>query len=151
MIYLGEIHYIQGDEQNARSFFEMVILTNPRHVLDPFRHPPDVAAFFNQVKLTMDLSAVEVPPLSIRPGLQAWAPMGVYHFRHERSAQGWVYASGQVALGATSVVLASLLLGKHDWDQGGIPYNEDDDTYLQQLERLQRLNLIKLVYGCAPA
>ena len=94
MIYLGEIHYIQGDEQNARSFFEMVILTNPRHVLDPFRHPPDVAAFFNQVKLTMDLSAVEVPPLSIRPGLQAWAPMGVYHFRHERSARGWLYASG---------------------------------------------------------
>jgi tetratricopeptide (TPR) repeat protein len=149
LIYLGEVHFVQGNEQWARQFFEQVIKTDPRYVLDPFRHPPDVASFFHQVKLTMDLSGLEPEPIPIRPPRNAWSPLAIYHFKQGRTGRAWLYGGTQVIAGTSSIILASILLGKHDWSIGGIPYEEGDSEALASIQRLQQANLVSFLgfYG----
>jgi hypothetical protein len=149
MIYLGEIHYLQGELLDARRWFERVVHASPGYVLDPFRHHPDASAYFNQVKHSLNLPVEPNIAQAERLPKAAWAPLGIYHLQHDRRGRGLIYGGSQALSGITSIVLASILYGQHDASLGGVPYPEGDTAELERLQRLQTANLLAFLgfYG----
>jgi hypothetical protein len=127
-IYLGELLYIGGDKDAARRFFEQVLAKDPDHVIDPFRHPPEVCGFFNYVRAYQSPvrprdggqdGAVLVPGMQLpdtlpaRPAI-AYAGFGVYQFKYHRTGQGLAFLSTQViALGGNVAAWAIYLSDYH--------------------------------------
>jgi len=101
LIYMGELHYIEGDEESARKFFERVATSNPNHLIDPFRHPPDVCGFYNYVRAYV-VPAVEsrsIPEAPPPVPWTAWVPVGgVYQLTHGEAARGTAFLVGELAL-----------------------------------------------------
>lgn len=136
-IYLGELLYIGGDKDAARRFFEQVLAKDPGHVIDPFRHPPDVCGFFNYVRAYQSpvlpkgsgeggvvlIPGVQLPDtLPARPAI-VYGGFGAYQFRYHRTGQGFAFLGTQVlALGGNIACWAAYLSDYHvvEGDQAGL-------------------------------
>lgn len=118
-IYLGEILYVQGQEDAAFKVFETVLLDDPQHRIDPYRHPPDVCGFFEVVRASMQ--ALETPlspppvPVSTRG---VWTGFGAWQRAHGRPGLGAFLLGGQVLFGATSIVTFGLLTSDREYEPG---------------------------------
>jgi len=117
-LYIGEIFFVQGNESGAREAFEAVVRSWPDHVLDPFRHPPDVCAFFELVKedelRRIAVEAVLPDPAAERPPPSPFLPLGVAQFRQRRVLPGILFSIGQTASCGLSIGLGTwLLLDRH--------------------------------------
>ncbi len=142
-IYMGELLYTEGDKEGAELFFRKVLTEDPDHVLDGFRHPPDVCGFFSYVAALVDAEtdsapAVPVPvPVAVLPPpapLSSWAPLGIYHFGHGQPLRGATYLTLQTALTGFSFVSFGLLVADH-----GAPAGSDDYARLLNLRTANRI------------
>jgi len=132
-IYLGELLYVQDDEEGARRFFEQVLQEDPNYTIDPFRHPPDVVGFFTYVRsYVVPITTPVDPPGPIqypRTPVSTWAPFGAYHLTHQAPRRGTLYLVGGLATAATSLILFGALEKDRTYAEG------EDAEYL----RLRRL------------
>lgn len=104
-VYLGEVLYVQGQEDAAFKVFEIVLLEDPDYRVDPFRHPPDVCGFFEVVRASTTALAPRpnlAQPLPTRPPASAWAGFGVYQRAHGDRRLANTLLIGQTALGLAS-------------------------------------------------
>ncbi len=133
-IYLGELLYVQDDEEGARRFFEQVLHEDPDYTIDPFRHPPDVVGFFTYVRSYVVPIAPPVDPVGTlqypRAPISTWGPFGAYHLTHHAPRRGSLYLVGGLATAATSVILFGVL-------QSDRTYGDDEEAEFLRLRRLK--------------
>ena len=133
-VYLGEIFYVEGDEEAAFKAFEAVLSEDPNFRIDPFRHPPDVCGFFEVVRASTTpgraTPLVTPPP----PGLaaNAWMGFGQYQRTHGERTHGRLLLGGQLVTGAVSLVSYGVLLADRE-------YADDDPEKKRHLQRLRLL------------
>ena len=133
-IYLGELLFVQDDEEGARRFFEQVLQEDPNYTIDPFRHPPEVVGFFTYVRSYVVPIAPPVDPVVAvqypRPPISTWGPFGTYHLTHQAPRRGSLYLVGGLATAATSLILFGML-------QSDRTYGDNEDAEYLRLRRLK--------------
>jgi hypothetical protein len=113
LIYLGEIYYVQGDQDQAQMAFQYLLERDPTTPISPYHHAIEVVNLFELVRTTVIANRkVEVPvpvpePIVERTPAPIWtfAPFGVPQLTQGRTALGLFYGGLQVGLGATSLAL----------------------------------------------
>ncbi|MCB9759042.1 MAG: hypothetical protein H6739_04315 [Alphaproteobacteria bacterium] len=146
-LWLGEIQYVMGELQAAESTFEAVLFEHPETRLDPFTHPPDVIAFFDAVRASVQVRTPKpvIPPplpvLPIRPPpskLTIAVPGGL-QFYNDQPALGVFTVASVAGLGVTT-------LGMRLWlqAQDEIPGERGIQIYDDPL-RVQRLRTVRAV------
>lgn len=111
LAYLGDILLSEGDKPAARAVFEALLDEAPAYLMDPFAHPPDVCAYFEDLRLARRSEVVILPPIPppvpTRGPFPIWsfAPGGVYYFVKGRPAAGVAWAGLQVTALATNITL----------------------------------------------
>jgi len=135
-VYMGELLYIQGDEEGAKQFFEQVIRLNPAYLIDPFRHPPDVCGFFNYVRAYVapfPTVSTAPPPVTQIPPLHwtAWLPIGgFYQLSHGQTRKGTAFLTSEIVLLTASTSLFGVLLNSR-------VVSDNDDAAMTQFLRLR--------------
>lgn len=138
-VYLGEVLYVDGQEDAAFKVFEVVLTEDPDYRVDPFRHPPDVCGFFEVVRAST--SALTPPPTILPPApspapLSAFVGFGVYQVRNGLEPKGALMMAGQLGLGVASAA-------GYAWITSQRRYHGE--------EALSRLQTLKLVQWSATA
>ena len=123
-VYLGEVLYLQGNKEEARRFFEAVLLQDPAYVIDPFAHPPDVCGFFETIRAYIrPVPTVAAPPTVPepigRPPMSTYIGFGAYQFQSGRPGLGAAMASTQATLGAISLASFYGLTSNNTWQLDG--------------------------------
>lgn len=131
-VYLGEVLYVQGEQEAAFKAFELVLTEDPSFRIDPFRHPPDVCGFFEVVRASITPIQDLRPPLDPLPPPRfpaiGYMGFGLYQLREGQAAMGTLLLSGQVICGAISVVDFGLLVADRR-------YIETDDLAKAAMQR----------------
>lgn len=118
-IYLGEILYVQGQEDAAFKVFETVLLEDQSFKVDPFMHPPDVCGFFEVVRASVSALAAETIPAPPPPSSRfAWAGFGAWQRAQGNRRFGNLLMSGQVILGAVSMTTHAMILSDRTYTLG---------------------------------
>lgn len=116
-VYLGEVLYVEGQEDAAFRAFEQVLEFDPGFRIDPFEHPPDVCGFFEVVRAsTISLRPVLPPPPRPLPAT-AWMGFGLYQRGHGHKTAGNLLLASEAVLGATSVVAFGLMAYDRRWSK----------------------------------
>jgi hypothetical protein len=115
-IYLGEVLYLQGEQEAARSVFERVLTEDANYSIDPFRHPPDVCGFFETIRTYIRPATVtEARESTPQPTLPVigYLGFGLYQLRHGRTMMGSILLAGQTITSVLSVaMMASLYMDR---------------------------------------
>lgn len=115
-VYLGEILYVQGQEDAAFKVFETVLLEDSSFKIDPFKHPPDVCGFFEVVRASVSaLPDDPIPAVTVPLSRGAWAGFGAWQRTHGYRRVGNLLMSGQVLLGTTSLISHAILLKDREY------------------------------------
>ncbi len=102
--YLGEVLYLQQNEEEARRVFEAVLTLDPGYPIDPFAHPPDVCGFFETVRAYI-VTPNPVAPVSAGPAPRsAYLGFGIYQIQSGQNRKGTRIATLQAVAGAISLV-----------------------------------------------
>lgn len=117
-IYLGEILYVQGQEDAAFKVFESVLIKDPDLRIDPFRHPPDVCGFFEVVRASIHAADTLPPPRSPEPLKGTWTGFGTWQRTHGQPVLGNLLMTGEVVLGLTSTATFVVLARDHTVEIG---------------------------------
>lgn len=139
-VYMAEILLFQGNEASAREALELVLREQPGLVLDPFRHPPDICAFFELVKAsgTWRAAPVEDPgpaPATRRPS--PWLPLGIAQARQQRPTAAALLATGQgLSCGLSAALFLWITADRRYGSEGQPGFTEDGDR-LWPLSTLQ--------------
>jgi len=112
-IYLGEILYVQGQEDAAFKVFESVLIEAPDFRIDPFRHPPDVCGFFEVVRASIHATDTLPPPRPTQSLKGTWTGFGAWQRTHGQPVLGNLLLTGQVVLGLTSAATFAILARDH--------------------------------------
>lgn len=138
-VYLGELLYVQGQEDAAFKVFETVLQEEPEYRVDPFRHPPDVCGFFEVVRASTSVLAPPPPPRAlVRPApLGVYTGFGIWQRAHGRRGLANVLLTGQLLLGAASVA--------------GFAWIRSDDEYVAGSPDEQRLKALRALQWSATA
>lgn len=147
-IWLGEVEYVGGEREAARSTFRTVLLYDPEYRMDPFSHPPEVVSFFEATRA--ELSRPEdplAPLLPSRPPLPrslAWLLPGGMQINNGRPLLGASAFVG-VAVMAGSTLPIRFWLVSQDQDPGvyGI------DVPSAQRTQVRRVRAAQLSLGTA--
>ena len=120
-LYLGEVLYLQQNNDEARRFFEAILQRDPDFVIDPFQHPPDVCGFFETIRAYMRPSQAEsasiVPPSPVpRTPASAYYGFGIYQLQHDRRRLGTIMAIGQTAMAVLSIASFGGLMEDRSWE-----------------------------------
>ena len=136
-MYLGEMLYLQQQEDEARRLFEAVLSIDPGYTIDPFVHPPDVYGFFETVRAYLVKPPIPAPSVqSSAPG-SAYLGFGLYQFQTGQTRKATRFAILQSFTGALSLYgFASLM---------------DDRLYLNEGDTLDRLKLRRTVQWTSTA
>ncbi|MEC9391518.1 MAG: hypothetical protein VX944_15705 [Myxococcota bacterium] len=103
-VYLGEVLYLQQNEEEARRVFEAVLTLDPTFTIDPFAHPPDVCGFFETVRAyIVTPTATALQAQSAVPS-SAYLGFGLYHQQHGQHRKATTIAILQSTLGVISVL-----------------------------------------------
>lgn len=108
LVYKGEILNGQGDPAGAARAFESALERSPDHVLNPYHHPSEVLAVFEEARRNVKERLAQRPP-PIAPVIPPapWyvaLPLGIPQFIHDRPIRGAAYAVSQIGFGATAYV-----------------------------------------------
>lgn len=117
-VYLGEVLYLQQNEEEARRVFETVLSVDPAYVMDPFKHPPDVCGFFETIRAYIrPISNTDVagPGPAPPPPRSAYIGFGIYHFQHEERRLGTAFAITQATFATISLAGFAELLGNRHY------------------------------------
>lgn len=142
---LGACHHYQGQIVQARSAFQALLDADPDHALDPVQHPPELLAFFRDIKQSYRpkaavtgpavitgpavtgtppaaQSGAEVPTPQPKPSAHkskwvAVAPFGAGQFQNGDAAKGVTLASMETVTLAVGVV--GLMLFEAEKESGG--------------------------------
>jgi len=140
-IYLGEVLYLQQDEEEARRVFEAVLTLDPTFTIDPFAHPPDVCGFFETVRayiVTPVTTAMQVRSPAPR---SAYLGFGLYHQQHGQRRKATTIAIAQSALGAISILTFAGLMDARRYQSG------DDALNRLKLQRSIQWGSTAAFYG----
>jgi hypothetical protein len=121
-VYLGEVHYSQGNKEEARRLFESVLTSAPLYTIDPFAHPPDVVGFFETIRtylrpatpITPTLPPVALGPVPKTPP-SAFIGFGIYQIQNGDKRMGTALAIGQSICAIVSVASFGGLLDNREW------------------------------------
>ncbi|MCB9778210.1 MAG: hypothetical protein H6742_06585 [Alphaproteobacteria bacterium] len=151
-VYMGEIFFVQGNEDGAREAFELALRSDPALRLDPFQHPPDVCAFFEIVKADGDWRQptplpvpIEPPPPLTRPS--PLSPLGIAQFRQGRTGAGTALAISQsLTCGASALLGGWLLIDRRTSDASvpGVPNFDDQGHRLWPGQTLRTRQIVQL-------
>lgn len=131
MAYLGDILYAEQGPEAARSTFESLLADAPDYAMDPFEHPPEVCAYFEDLrKRSVPIAPPTFPAPA--PSEEPWPwtvllPGGAHYFAEGRPAPGVGFGTLQlVGLGVSVFTYVQL---QDDYLQGML--KEDRDEYLR--------------------
>jgi hypothetical protein len=128
-VYLGEVLYLQQNEEEARRVFETVLSVDPSYVMDPFKHPPDVCGFFETIRayirpMKQFDETTPAPP----PPRSAYIGFGIYHFQHDQRRLGTAFAITQATFATISLAGFAELLENRQFstpsERRGIQINQ---------------------------
>lgn len=127
MAYLGDILYAEQGPEAARSTFESLLAESPDYAMDPFEHPPEVCAYFEDLRRrTVPVAPPTFPTPA--PSEEPWPwtvllPGGAYYFAEGRPAPGVGFGTLQlVGLGVSVFTYVQLKddereqMGQDDYD-----------------------------------
>lgn len=142
-IWLGEVEYVGGEREAARSTFRTVLLYDPSFRMDPFLHPPEVVSFFEATRAELSRAPDPLPDLPPpRPPLTrtlAWVVPGGMQFTNGRPVLGVTTFAGVAALAGSTLPMRSWLLAQ-DQDPGtwGIAVNnEAEEAKVRRVRAMQ--------------
>jgi hypothetical protein len=137
LTYLGEIHYVQGNQQQAEIAFRYLLERDPEAPISPFHHTIEVVNLFELVRTTV-LSERETEPVE-RPMVPApfstYLPLGIPQLAQGRTGGGLLYGGLQAALGVTSLVAYVNVRGSNS-QQRQRPRDEPDEL-ARQVDQLR--------------
>lgn len=163
-IYLGLCAYILERPEEAAAEFSRVLEVDPRYQLDPLYTPPDILAFFEQLRKKRlqarptPSSVPTAPPAIIsRTAPQDFildlAPLGIAQFRAQRPIHGALLLAGEMLLGTVATVT---YLYHRDYIYQDPPESYDEQAAM--LLRVKRVNQVTfwsttalITYGAADA
>jgi hypothetical protein len=125
LTYLGEIYYVQGDQDQAQMAFRFVLERDPSTPISPYHHAIEVVNLFELVRRNVVASRIVTPvpvpvPVTRRSPapLSTFVPFGVPQLAQRRTALGVLYGSLQLGFGVASVALFPFL-DRINGDGGG--------------------------------
>lgn len=112
LTYLGEIYYVQGEQDQAQMAFRFLLERDPNTPISPYHHAIEVVNLFELVRRNV-VAARVVPPepapvtVTRRSPAPLWTfvPFGVPQLMQRRTALGVFYGSLQLGFGAASIAL----------------------------------------------
>lgn len=112
LTYLGEIYYVQGEQDQAQMAFQYLLERDPNTPISPYHHAIEVVNLFELVRTTVVASRLadvdNVPPPTVERSpapLWTFVPFGVPQFMQGRTGLGVFYGGLQLGFGAASVAL----------------------------------------------
>jgi hypothetical protein len=139
--YLGACHHFLGERDASGRAFEALLDADPRAELDPVQFPPELVAFFRDVRdrrappPDVVTDAPEAPARG-KSRAMAFLPFGVGQFQNDSPGKGALFASLEgVSLGLGVVGLALFESQKQSGGflRGGTFEDEDQAAQLQTL------------------
>jgi hypothetical protein len=143
-IWLGEVEYVGGEREAARSTFRTVLLYDPDYRMDPFLHPPEVVSFFEATRA--ELYRPDDPLLPLQPSRPplprslAWLLPGGMQINNGKPLLGASAFVG-VAVLAGSTVPIRLWLTSQDQDPVAWGIDVPDAQAQIQVRRVRALQL----------
>ncbi len=143
-VWLGEVEYVGGEREAARSTFRTVLLYDPSFRMDPFLHPPEVVSFFEATRA--ELSRVPDPMATLpppRPTLSrtlAWVVPGGMQFTNGRPVLGVTTFAGVAALAGSTIPMRAWLLAQ-DEAPGSWGIGVSDETKAAQVRRVRTVQM----------
>ena len=141
-ITLALCYYILDRPLEAKAEFLRALDQDPDLSLDPLYTPPEILAFFAEIKANHERtrqtpSTVPSPPAEARPSKDErqslaldLAPFGIAQLRAGRPAHGALLLSGEVLLTGTATGTWLWLVNKQDEVDGGDGYLDTDQEAL---------------------
>jgi hypothetical protein len=107
MAYLGDLLYAEQGEGAAKPIFESLLAEAPNFPMDPFKHPPEVCGYFEDLREARRVALLPVPVPTPEPTpfpLLALAPGGVHWFVDGKPLVGTLVLVAQAGTAAASIV-----------------------------------------------
>lgn len=122
MLYFGDVQFVLGDKEGAKSAFEWVLSRNANTTMSPYDHAEDVRSLYalvrEEVRRRSTGEPVEGPQPIERPGLlpaRYYLPFGVASLRDSRRSGARWNTLLQTGLAAGSVT-TFIVLDRHNFD-----------------------------------
>ena len=121
LIYLGEIYYSEGNQDQAEVLFRYLLEQDPNTPISAFHHSVEVVNLFELVRSTI-LKARLLPPPPPQvvqpPPTPVWVflPLGVAQFAQHRPAAGFVYGTLEAGFASASIVFRTQLVRSNSAD-----------------------------------
>ena len=136
-IYIAEIMLVEGNVDDARSYFYEVLDINPSYSIDRFRHPPEVCTEFDYTNAQRKQR--QPPPIiANNQTFYKLAPFGIYQFQRKETWKGIAYSGLQLGTAITSVTLFSYLQQNPGYNQNDL----DEKARLETILTVQRASAI---------
>ncbi|MFZ5479210.1 MAG: tetratricopeptide repeat protein [Myxococcota bacterium] len=142
LAYLGDLYYTQEDASKARPIFESLLAEAPDFPMDPFKHPPEVCGYFEDLRearrAALRPPVLPPPPVKVPYPWLALAPGGVHWFADGKPLVGTIVLVTQAGTAAASIVTYGEVQAqrkRHDPDFYG---DEEARTEFAQLLWLNR-------------
>jgi hypothetical protein len=147
-IWLGEVEYVGGEREAARSTFRTILLYDPDYRMDPFLHPPEVVSFFEATRAELSRPVDPLGPLQpSRPPLPrtlAWLLPGGMQINNGKPLLGASAFVGVAVLAGSTLPLRSWLVSQ---DQD--PAIWGIDVPADQVPQVRRVRAAQLSVGTA--
>jgi len=137
-IYIAEIMLVEGNVDDARSYFHEVLDINPSYSIDRFRHPPEVCTEFDYTNAQWKQQQPPPPIIGNNPTFYKLAPFGIYQFQRKETWKGIAYSSLQLGTAITSITLFSYLQQNPGYNQNDL----DEKARLETILTVQRASAI---------
>ncbi|MCO4769974.1 MAG: hypothetical protein KDA24_08060 [Deltaproteobacteria bacterium] len=151
-LWLGEIEYVMGEFQAAEDTYLAALTYEPELRLDPFRHPPDVVAFFNAVRAATEVKETPPPPPPPPPvhvPAEAWRYLvpGGLQLHNEQPVWASVTIASVAGMGGGALGLRLWLQSQDaDKDLWGLQLHAENEEQQRLLEpELQRLKSLRVI------
>ena len=147
-VWLGEVEYVGGEREAARSTFRTILLYDPEYRMDPFLHPPEVVSFFEATRAELSRPKDPLAPLQpSRPPLPrslAWLLPGGMQINNGRPLLGASAFVGVAVMAGSTLPFRFWLVSKdQDPSQWGI------DVPAAQVDQVRRIRAAQLSVGTA--
>lgn len=137
-IYIAEIMLVEGNVDDARSYFHEVLDINPSYSIDRFRHPPEVCTEFDYTNAQWKQRQPPPPIVASKQSFYTLAPFGIYQFQRKETWKGVAYSGLQLGTAITSVTLFSYLQQNPGYNQNDL----DEKARLERILTVQRASAI---------
>lgn len=136
-IYIAEIMLVEGNVDDARSYFHEVLDINSSYSIDRFRHPPEVCTEFDYTNAQWKQR--QPPPIiANNQTFYKLAPFGIYQFQRKETWKGIAYSGLQLGTAITSITLFSYLQQNPGYNQNDL----DEKARLETILTVQRASAI---------